>query len=128
MWSVNATTDTSDSRLSFSGCPGAHNDRTIGPEACRGMRAAPIVARVATAPPTLQTVGMVVVSGGQARGGGNGKRGGGRLVGALVGDVRGCQAAAHLGLSRTLFWHRLKLLPVIGGMGVPFPRQRLGTV
>ena len=72
---------TADYRYQAAQRPGAHNDRTIGPEACRGMRAAPIVARVATAPPTLQTVGMVVVSGGQARGGGNGKRGGGRLVG-----------------------------------------------
>ena len=46
----------------------------------------------------------------------------------LVGDVGGCQAAAHLGLSRTLFWHRLKLLPAIGGTSVPFPSERLGTV
>ena len=90
----NATTDASARRLSFYGCPGTPNDRTIGPEACRGMRAAPIVARVATAPPTLQTVGMVAVSGGQARGGGNGKRGGGRLVGG------GCTRVS--GLRRTL--------------------------
>ena len=49
--------------------------------------------------------------------------------GALVGgDVRGCQAVAHLGLSRTLIWHRLKLLPAIGGMGVLFPSERLGSV
>ena len=53
----------------------------IGPDTRCGMRAATNVARVAAAPPTLRTVGMVVVSGGQARGGGNGKRGGGRLVG-----------------------------------------------
>ena len=46
----------------------------------------------------------------------------------MVGDVRGCQAAAHLGLSRTLFWHRLKRLPAIGGTGVPLSRHRLGTV
>ena len=38
------------------------------------------------------------------------------------GDVRGwCQAAAHLGLSRKLIWHRLKLLPTIGGSSLRMP-------
>ena len=46
----------------------------------------------------------------------------------LVGDVRGYQAATRLGLSRTLIWHRLQLLPAIGGTSVPFPSERLGSV
>ena len=39
----------------------------------------------------------------------------------MMGDVRGCQqAAANIFWSRTLIWHRLSLLPAIGGFNVLF--------